>query len=142
MRINPYSDDFMLWDEGRCRYILTEAALEANGTFLRQRLTFNRSTDPTAIINRHLRRVSDVIYNFIHQHSSDNVLQDALIAGNGEYRAIVYNAMLAQSEYMLQNGDLSRSVEKDKRALAVDMNAAEELTTFVPGLGSLLYTGV
>jgi hypothetical protein len=50
--------------------------------------------------------------------------------------------MLEQTEYVLMNGDLSRSVDIDKRAIAIDYSAKETLDTVIPELGvPITYTG-
>lgn len=135
-------NSMMRYDALKGRYILTEEALIESGTDLRARLTYNRSFDASSIIARHLERVSQVIYNYIHQFSRDNNRQDELICELEPLQKIIYEAMLCQSEYMLMNGDLSRSVEADKRALAVDMNAVELLNKTVPELGiPITYAG-
>jgi hypothetical protein len=50
--------------------------------------------------------------------------------------------MLEQAEYVLMNGDLSRSVERDKRQVAIDYSVVNTLNTVVPELGvPITYTG-
>ena len=138
----PYSDNFLRLDELTGQYVLTEEALVVNGTNLRARLEYNRSIDPAAIIMRHLTRVSDVIYNFIHSYSNENERQNHAIQIIPSLRAMIYRAMLAQSEYMLLHGDLTRSTDEKKRALAIDESARRFLEATNPELGtSLLYAG-
>ena len=138
----PYSDNFLKYDEITGQYVLTEDALVANGTNLRQRLEYNRSIDPTAIILRHLTRVSDVIYSFIHSYSNENERQNHAIQIIPSLRVMIYRAMLAQSEYMLLHGDLTRSTDEKKRALAIDNTAKQILETTNKELGvSILYAG-
>lgn len=136
------ADSLMRYDALKGRFILTEEALIANGSDIRSRLQFNRSIDASAIISRHVERVSQVIYNHIHKYSFENDRQDELIHELESLQNILYEAMLCQSEYMLINGDLSRSVEAEKRAFAVDENAAALLEKNVPELGmSITYCG-
>ena len=138
----PKTNELMYFDEERKRYILTETALIANGTDLRARLSYNRSSDPSAIINRHLKRVSDVIYNYVHSFSKDTEHQDELICQSPTLRRIMYDAMLAQSEYMLLVGDLSRSPKIAERELAIDESAKLFLNETVPELGTAItYAG-
>lgn len=138
----PKTNELMYFDEERKRYILTETALRANGTDLRARLSYNRSCDPSAIINRHLKRVSDVIYNYVHSFSKDTERQDELICQSPTLRRIMYDAMLAQSEYMLLVGDLSRSPKIAERELAIDESAKLFLNETVPELGTAItYAG-
>ena len=140
--ISPYTDDMMRYDQLSERYILTEQALVMNGTDLRARLTFNRTIDPTTVINRVLSRTSEMIYNYIHSFNSDNRRQDELIAHIPSLRSIIYNAMLAQAEYFIMNGDLSRSPDPEKRILAIDPTAKEYLNTVVREIGiPITYAG-
>lgn len=140
--MQPYSDDLMIFDEISRHYILTEDALKINGIQLRERLMRRRGIDASAIINRVLRRASDMIYNYLHRFNNDNNRQDEMIANYPSCRRIIYQAMLDQVEYILINGDLSRSAEEDKRRLAIDENAKEILNTYVPELGvALTYAG-
>lgn len=135
---NPYNDERMIYEDGR--YILTEAALVENGTDLRSRLQNNLR--PELVINRLLRHISAMIYNFIHSYSTENEMQDALIATVPALRPIIFAALLNQAEYVLMNGDLTRSVDRDKRAIAIDENARLALDTTVPELGcSILWAG-
>lgn len=133
--MQPYNDDKMRFDELTGRYILTETAIENNGISLRARLSANRTINPTTVINSLLTRASDMIYNYIHAFNIDNRHQDYLIANIPELRIIIYRAMLQQVEYILMNGDLSRSVDKDKRDIAIDASAKQTLETVIPSLG-------
>lgn len=140
--VYPFSDDFMKFDELSQHYVLTEYALKYNGTNIRERLARNKNTNATAVITRLLVRVSDIIYEYIHTFSADNHRQDQIIASTQVGRAIIQKAMLEQAEYFLLNGDLTRSVEKDKRDIAIDYSAKRTLDTIIPELGiPITYTG-
>lgn len=134
MKTYPYSDDLMIFDEESGHYVLTERAAEDNGTKMRERLSRRRSTNAAAVINRTLVRVSDMIYNYIHR-GGDDCNKDRLIATVPELRRVIFKAMLEQLEYLLFNGDLSRSVDRDKREIAIDASAQETLNTFIPSIG-------
>lgn len=139
----PLTDALMQFDEESGRYVLTEEALVQNGTDLRARLSYTNTPNITGIIRRHLDRVSDVIYDYIHSYSVHNINQDRYIAKIPTLRRYIYKAMLAQSEYMLLNGDLTQSPDPRDRANAIDYNAKAVLETVVPELGrSILYMGV
>lgn len=139
----PLTDALMQFDEESGRYVLTEEALVQNGTDLRARLSYTNAPNVTGIITRHLNRVSDVIYDYIHSYSMNNLNQDRYIAKIPTLRRYIYKAMLAQSEYMLLNGDLTMSTDARERANAIDFNAKAVLETVVPEIGrSILYMGV
>ena len=131
--MNPFNDEKMTFCNGR--YYLTEEAMVANGTNMRARLSYCRATDATNIINRHLHHVTDMIYNYIHSFSTHNSAQDELIATVPALRNIIFEAMLNQSEYVLLNGDWSRSPELDKRKFAIDETAKQILNTVIPDIG-------
>lgn len=140
--IKPYSDAEMRYDSSRKRYVLTEYALIMNGTDIRSRLSSNITIDPSAIIDRVLTRVSEMIYNYIHSFNIDNNRQDELIATIPSLRRIIYSAMLNQVEYVIMNGDFSRSADPNKRALVIDATAKDYLNTVIPEIGvPITYSG-
>ena len=137
------SDNIMIFDEISKQFILTEQATLDNGIQLRARLSRKKNTDPTSVIMSLTRRVSNIIYNYLHQFSLNNMAQNEFIASNEECRYIVYRAMIEQLEYMLMNGDLSRSPEISKRQLFFDERAKQTLNTVIPSIGvPLTYMGV
>lgn len=137
------SDNIMIFDEISKQFILTEQATLDNGIQLRARLSRKKNTDPTSVIMSLTRRVSNIIYNYLHQFSLNNMAQNEFIASNEECRYIVYRAMIEQLEYMLMNGDLSRSPEISKRQLFFDESAKQTLNTVIPSIGvPLTYMGV
>lgn len=140
--IYPYSDELMRWDEASRRYYLTEDALLQNGINLRGRLDANDTVNAYNVITRLLKHTSNMIYNYIHSFSIDNYAQDERIATIPSLRSIIYDALICQAEYLLLNGDFSRSADPAKRALAIDDNAKQRLSDTAPELGvSILYSG-
>jgi hypothetical protein len=138
-----YNRDLMTYDELTGQFILTEAATIREGLTLRARLSRKKDADPTTIINYVLRLASNQIYNYLHKFSIDNARQNGIIAHNSDAQTVVYRAMVEQLNSILMNGDLSRSVDKAKRALMIDENAKEQLNLVVPTLGiPLTYQGV
>lgn len=131
----PYNDNLMIFDEQSGRYVLTEFALENNGTYLRQRLSYNKTINASGVINRVLSRVSEMIYGYLHSFNNENNTQDELIAKIPSLRKMIYNAMLCQAEYYIARGDLSRSPDVNLRKLAIDVSAREMLNKTVPELG-------
>lgn len=140
----PYSDDFLFYDENTNHYILTEKALVENvGVNLRARLGESALVTPDIVIRSFLRRTSDMIYQFVHEHNVNNAKQDCLIATVPELRPIIQKAMEYQAVYVLNVGDLYLSVKPEERAVAIDYLAQSILGNTVPSLGvSILYSGV
>ena len=141
--ICPYSDDYLYYDETTNHYVLTEKALVENvGLNIRARMSETAVVNPEVVIKSFNRRVSDMIYQFIHSHSVNNRAQDVLIASIPELRQIIQHAMEYQAVYVANVGDLYLSTKPEERAVAIDYLAQSVLGNVVPCLGySILYTG-
>lgn len=137
MTAYPYTDDYMTYDYDTHRYILTQKDVSENlGIDLTARIKA-----PNAI-NALLKQVSTQIYNFIHSHNVANEFQDFIIAKTYKGRAVIREAMEQQLIYFLAVGDLSRSTDREKRALAIDENAKNVLLQPIPEIGTtILYSG-
>ena len=135
--IKPYSDDYLTYNENTGRYVLTtKNLLENYGIDLDSSAN---SVGAQGILNM----VSISIYNFIHKHNFNNEMQDYMIASTEKGRKIINDAMCMQFMYIRQAGYLSRSTDKDKRAMAIDEDAKEILSQVIPEFGcSVLYCGV
>jgi len=140
----PYSDDFLFFNEQSGHYELTEKALiERVGVNLRARMAETALVAPETAINSFNRTVSDMIYQFIHEHNANNAKQDHLIATVPELRQIIQKAMEYQAVYVLNVGNLYLSTKPEERAVAIDYLAQSILGNVVPCLGiSIIYGGV
>lgn len=140
----PYSDDYLFYDKTSGHYELTEKALiESVGVNLRARMAETALVNPESAIKSFTRTVSDMIYQFIHEHNVDNARQDRLIATVPELRQIIQKAMEYQSIYVLSVGNLYMSTKPEERAVAIDYLAQSILGNVVPSLGiSIIYGGV
>ena len=99
--------------------------------------------NPEVAIKSFTRTVSDMIYQYIHEHNVDNARQDRLIATIPELRQIVRRAMEYQAVYVMNVGNLYLSVKPEERAAAIDYLAQSILGNVVPCIGtSILYCGV
>lgn len=68
----PYSDDYMIWDENTKHYVLTEKALiEKVGLNLRARMGERSLITPEVAIQSFNTTVSDMIYQFIYERNID-----------------------------------------------------------------------
>ena len=139
-----YSDDYMRYDDASGHYVLTEKALmEKCGINLRARMAETALVSPEVAIENVVTTVSDMIYQFIHEHNVNNARQDYLIATVPELRAIIQKAMVYQAIYVLNVGNLYLSTKPEERAIAIDYIAQSVLNNVVPCLGiSILYSGV
>lgn len=140
--MQPYSDENMIFDEVTRHFVLTEHALQTHGTDIRRRVSRNKTIDATGVINRLCTRVSEIIYTYLHTFTMNNAEQDEIIATVEACRPVIFSALLNQAEYLLMNGDFSRSAEPDKRKFAIDETAKSVLDTVIPCLGvSITYAG-
>lgn len=145
-RIFPYDDEYMIFDKSIGlvgQYMLTEKyAIDQLGIDLDTRLNEMNGINPTLFKKRIFRQVSNTVYNYIHDHNTNNTLQDLLIAKLPSMRSLIMEAMGEQFYYMSIVGDVSRSTNKEQRALIIDENCKSVLLRTVPELGTtILYTG-
>lgn len=140
----PVSNDYMYYNESSGHYELTEKALlELHGINIRARIAATSTITPESVIQNFTRTVSDMVYQFIHDHNVDNGRQDYLIAHIPELRDIIQRAMGYQAVYVLNVGNLYLSSKPEERANAIDYLCQSVLNTVVPRLGvSILYSGV
>ena len=140
----PFNDNNMIYDKNKHRYILTiEYVQNVLGVNLEGQIGTNSGMPATVIINSLLDNVSSEIYNYIYQHQNTQTVQ-YIIAKCPTARNIIQEAMGKQALYMLYNGDLGFSTNKDENAMSLNRYATqiidnqEVLETGV----TLTYTGV
>ena len=140
--IEPYSDELLKYDESTNKYYLTEQALIREGLPLRDRLAEGSAPSAEYVINGFLKRVTGVIYAYIHNYNADNEKQDYLISHLPSARTMIYNALINQAIYMYHNGDLTLSKDRVDKEAAFDTVALSELNRTLPEIQcSILYTG-
>lgn len=134
----PYSDEYMTYDEMTWHYVLTSKfALDRYGLDLFENVNDRNAANVQLAVNAFLKRVSTLVYNFIHNYSVDDKRQDYLIAHNDCLRAVIQQAMGEQLAYMHEVGDLSRSTDPEKRARAIDDSVKDILIN-----SGICYSGV
>ena len=134
----PYSDEYMTFDEMTGHYVLTSKfVLDRYGIELLEGINDRGSANTQIAVDAFLRQVSNVIYNFVHSYTVHEQRKDWIIAHDPRMRSVIQKAMGEQLVYMSMVGDLSRSTDKDKRALAVDENAKNILIN-----SGICYAGV
>lgn len=139
---DPYTDELLCWDDSTQKYYLTEQALIREGIDIRGRLALTKADSADYIINGFLKRVTNVVYGFIHKHNSRNDVQDYFIAVVPSLRAKILLALTYQALFIWFNGDWTLSAEKEKRDNPIDPVAIDELNTKVPELNNpITYRG-
>ena len=136
----PYNDDDMIYDYKAHRYVLTLDYARRNGIDLESRVKSVDTNAASTIINTVLRTASVQIYAYIFAHNMNRRALEYVIAKSETARSIVRDAMREQLAYLVTQGDLSRTTEKDKREMYIDMMAKLILDTDVPELGTCLTT--
>ena len=138
----PYNDEFMEFNKLTNKYQLTERALLAHGIDIRAMMGPEPSVDPTYVINQVVRRTSQLIYNYIHQFSTNTQRQDMIIATTPSMRPKMFEILGAQAVYMIDNGDLSLSTDPEEKKRAIDDVAKGMLAEEISEYGvSILYGG-
>lgn len=141
-KVYPYDDEFMIFDETVGMYVLTSKAAEELGFNLSVRLRQKGAVNAEIVARNTLRQISVMIYQYLHGFVSDENLQDEIIAKCPSVRPVMRRALEQQLLYFLTVGDLSRSTDTYKRALAIDQMAQSILNRRIPELGhSLTYSG-
>lgn len=139
----PYNTETMIFNEAEGMYIITEKALINRGINIRGRLARRKAITPEYIINGLLLTVSEMIYGYIHDFTTENQMQDYIIATMPSVRPIIEKALLQQAIYVIRNGDLTLSTDEAKRKLAIDIKAKQTLNTTIKELGTpITYLGV
>ena len=108
--VYPYNDDAMAYDldwhfyKLKEDYVTNELGEDLIGT-----LNLADDTKRASAVDRYLRRISRVIYNYIYSHCSTNTKDyvEYLLAKKPEWRKIIQEALEEQLYYTLRNGDLT-----------------------------------
>lgn len=142
MKIQPYSDEFMIYDEKSKRYVLTEKCIttEISSNILSEISTFG-ATSPQSELNNLLKKVSRQVYGYIFKFN-DMKIQEYLINHYESAREIVKQAMIEQFSYIYSVGLLRNSDDKAKQELYFSEDAKDILLNYtVDGLGLPLTYG-
>lgn len=106
-RIKPYNDELMIYNRVMHRYELTSTGVfQALGINLDADLdneseTANQSSEAIRL----LKKVSSVVYNYLYSECMNPTWQCFDLATLPFLRQYVYEMLVAQLEYMLDNGD-------------------------------------
>lgn len=138
----PYSDEYMVFDDKKRRYILTaKCIMDHNGIDLQTRLNVRGNANPQAAINGFLDRVSALTYRYLYQFNDNNTI-DRVVSECPSARETIREAMESQTLYMLVRGDLSMSQDEKQRLMWFDETAKTVLSRTIPETGvSLTYQG-
>lgn len=117
----PFTDNNMVYDYTRHRYILTTEYLQNVLNIDISRFkggTINAQGAITMLLNN----ISMQVYSYVYSHNSASVLR-YIMAKFPSARDIIMEAMGQQALYVLTNGDMSRAVEESKRRAWLDYTA-------------------
>lgn len=138
----PYDDDYMIYDFKAHRYILTElCVLNELGINLNVRLNLRKSVNAPAAIKQVLNQVSLQVYTYLFRHNDSKTIQ-WIAACCDSARDILKEAMKNQLLFYLSAGNLSRTSDKSKRDIFIDIAAEAILNSTVEETGvPLTYIG-
>jgi hypothetical protein len=140
--ILPYSDELLIWDDASQKYYLTEESLIREGIDIRGRLARNKANSPEYVLNGFIKRVTSVVYAFIHKGQSRTDLQDYFIAVCPSLREKIRLALTNQALYMVRQGDLLLSIHEEERRNNMDSVAVDILNTKVEEINNpITYKG-
>lgn len=141
-----YSDEMMVFDEAKKRYILTDQCALAQNINLDQELNSAGVTAKNNLPDQILDRVSKTVYNYVYAHGGRDVKQRKM-AEDDSYRPFIQDAMIEQLLYFMTNGDLNQLARVDvqsgrehSRAAKLDAAYAPEMQNIL-GQTDLLYCG-
>lgn len=105
----PYSDDHMVYDHRKHRYILTEAFVlhELNRNLPAILADSGEASDTLKEAKLLLDRVSKHIYDFVLSLTACPNARERSMAKDGYLRRYIMDAMAEQLIYVLTNGDLT-----------------------------------
>lgn len=129
-----FDDDYMKYDYRAHRYILTDKAVLDNiGENLDTLL-------PSGSSEKFLRRISNVVYNFIYATSQAPDYIEYILANDDGLRDSVFEMLLSQVEYTLMNGavDLASGVNIAKQqAMPIEaLRGGAQVSTVTEGIAN------
>jgi hypothetical protein len=133
--MKPLSE-YMIYDEQTRRYRLTsEYAMKLDPDII------NALKNPNDV-DTLLTEVSDDIYEYVHEHSIYNDIQDIILSQTEGGRRVVMEAMKKQLLYVSAVGDPSLFLDEAKRKFWISEKAKRVLWQTIPEIGcSIIYTG-
>ena len=136
MFIKPYSDNLMTYDQETHRYTLTKDYVLRLAPEIITHLK-----DENAILSA-LEQVSDDIYDYIHEHTLRECVQDYILACTQSGRRIIQKAMEKQLLYLSAVGDTTFYLDETKRNMYIAVKAKKVLLNTIPEIGTtILYAG-
>ena len=133
----PYSDEYLIYDLKTHRYNVTAKAMfDKYNENMPEKFKDQKNIEPF------LRQASLQVYSFIHAHNVNTPMQDYIIAKTESGRRIIQEAIENQTLYLLTVGNVSRSLDRDHRAMYIDEMAREVLMQDLPEIGTTIcYAG-
>ena len=113
--IQPYNDDYLIYDELLERYVITEEGLKRKGMFLRARLERYPAVDANTVITAFCELAAEHIYTYLHAFSVAPHALDEYIAHSKDARMAIFRAEAEQAKYIYKNGDLTMAMKDEER---------------------------
>ena len=99
--------DYLIFEENTGHYVLTDEAVQSElGVDLGASLNTSGDINPASVGERFRKRISMMIYNFIGTYGPDENFVNAKIACSDTNKRAFTNALLQQTLYVINNGDI------------------------------------
>ena len=131
------SDDSMIFDESKQRYILTVKCALDNNVDLEHELNSAGVPAKSNLAGQVLDRISRTVYNFIYSHGNMAVKR-RMLAENEEYRPFIKDAMIEQLLYFMANGDLNALARIDTQSGREYGKEAKRDAAYAPEMQNIL----
>lgn len=108
MQQYPYSDNDMVYDYDKHRYILTNDCVKRELNLnLEAELNKEGTSNPANEVNAFLDEISFQVYNYIYSHAQNQKVAEYRCAKNPGLRTSLKDAMVKQVKYVYINGDIA-----------------------------------
>lgn len=146
----PYTDNDMVYDFKKHRYILTAAAAQnALNVVLSAALNSSDPQNPAAEVENFLNEVSMSVYEYIYSHSRSRQVIEYLLAKEPNFREVLKEAMEWQAKYFYVNANIAQEAGVDlRRGFAMtleDLRGDRRISPYARNVlanAGLLYSGV
>ena len=104
----PYTDNDMVYDQEKHRYILTNDCVKRELNLdLGAELNIEGSNNPSNEVNAFLDEISFQVYTYIYNHAQNQMVAEYRCAKNPALRTPLKTAMLKQVKYIYINGEIA-----------------------------------
>ena len=137
------NDNFTIFDDFAEQWLLTPEACQQFAS-VNLEVEMKDEEYPEIATKNFLRKVSDLVYMYIHDFAFDNAYQDYVIANYDEARKLVTRAMVCVVQYARKVGLLVWSTDENELSKIIPVDAKSLLNRPLKcyGFKPITYCGV